>query len=158
VTRPTEIPDNDGFKSDKAFSIATWILSPQNDDDFVIASQMNPEDKNRGWLIELNRRVPIVRLTGNEGKSILARAEHLRQLKPGTWNHLVVNYDGSREQAGMSLYLNGKPLLALGNETATELKGEIHTGKPLRLGSDGNVVFRAGPSQISASLPGTHRR
>jgi hypothetical protein len=95
-----EIPVSDGFSSDKAFSIATWILSPQNDDDFVIASQMNPEEKNRGWLIELNRRVPIVRLTGNEGKSILARAEHLRQLKPGTWNHLVVNYDGSRNKLG----------------------------------------------------------
>ena len=39
--------------SDKSFSIATWILSPENDDDFVIASQMNPEDKDRGWLIEL---------------------------------------------------------------------------------------------------------
>ena len=59
------------------------------------------------------------------GKSISARGEHLRQLKPGTWNHLVVTYDGSREQAGMSLYLNGKPIPALGNATATELKGEI---------------------------------
>ena len=98
-----EIPDNDGFRSDKAFSISSWILSPQNDDDFVIASQVNPDDKNRGWLIELSRRVPMMRLTGNEGKSIVARAEHLRQLKPGTWNHLVVTYDGRREQAGMDL-------------------------------------------------------
>ncbi|HEU0004997.1 MAG TPA: DUF1553 domain-containing protein, partial [Terriglobia bacterium] len=139
-----EIPVSDGFSSDKAFSIATWILSPQNDDDFVIASQVNPEDKNRGWLIELSRRVPMVKLTGNEGKSIVARAEHLRQLKPGTWNHLVVTYDGSREQAGISLYLNGKSIQALGNETATELKGEIHTGKPLRLGSDGKRYFQGG--------------
>jgi len=139
-----EVADNDGFRSDKAFSISSWILSPQNDDDFVIASQMNPEDKNRGWLIELSRRVPMMRLTGDEGKSIVARVEHLRQLKPGTWSHLVVTYDGGREQAGMSLYLNGKPILALGNETATELKGEIHTGKPLRLGTDGKRYFQGG--------------
>jgi Protein of unknown function (DUF1553)/Protein of unknown function (DUF1549)/Concanavalin A-like lectin/glucanases superfamily/Planctomycete cytochrome C len=139
-----EIPDTYEFKSDKAFSISGWILSPQNDDDFVIASQMNPEEKNRGWLIELSRRVPMMRLTGDEGKSIVARAEHLRQLKPGTWNHLVVTYDGSREQAGMSLYLNGKRILALGNETATQLKGEIHTGKPLRLGSDGKRHYQGG--------------
>jgi hypothetical protein len=139
-----EIPDNDGFKSDKAFSISTWILSPQNDDDFVIASQMNPEDKNRGWLIELSRRVPMMRLTGDQGKSIFARVEHLRQLKPGTWTHLVVTYDGSREQAGMGLFLNGKRMLALGNETGTALKGEIHTGKPLRLGSDGKRYFQGG--------------
>ena len=139
-----EIPGNYGFSSGEAFSIAAWILSPQNDDDFVIASQMNPADKDRGWLIELGRRVPMVKLTGDEGKSIFARAEHLRQLKPGTWNHLVVTYDGSREQAGMSLYLNGKSIQALGNETATELKGEIHTGKLLRLGSDGKRYFQGG--------------
>src|SRR6185295_7932173 len=77
-------------------------------------------------------------------KSIFARVEHLRQLKPGTWNHLVVTYDGSREQAGMSLYLNGKPILTLGNESGTELKGEIYTGKPLRLGSDGKRYFQGG--------------
>ncbi len=65
-----EIPTNgnDDFSADKAFSIATWILSPENDDNFVIASQMNPEDKDRGWLIELGARVPMLRLTGDEGK------------------------------------------------------------------------------------------
>lgn len=139
-----EIPDNDGFRSDRAFSIAAWILSPENDDDFVIASQMNPEDKNRGWLIELSRRVPMLRLTGDQGKSIYARIEHLRQLKPGTWTHLVVTYDGSREQAGLGLFLNGKRMLALGNETGIELKGEIHTNTPLRLGSDGKRYFQGG--------------
>jgi len=139
-----EIPGIDAFSSDKAFSIATWILSPQNADNFVIASQMNPEDKDRGWLIELGARVPMLKLTGDERKSISARAEHLRQLKPGTWNHLVVTYDGSREQAGMRLYLNGKSIPALGNATATELRGDIRTGKPLRLGSDGKRYFEGG--------------
>jgi hypothetical protein len=111
-----EIPinANDDFSSDKAFSIATWILSPDNDDNFVIASQMNPEDKDRGWLIELGARVPMLKLTGDEGKAISARGEHLRQLKPGTWSHLVVTYDGRRGQDGMKLYMNGKPVPALG--------------------------------------------
>jgi len=139
-----EIPGIDDFSSDKAFSIATWILSPQNADNFVIASQMNPEDKDRGWLIELGARVPMLKLTGDEGKSISARAEHLRQLKPGTWNHLVVTYDGSREQASMRLYLNGKSIPALGNAAATDLRGEIRTGKPLNLGSDGKRHFEGG--------------
>ena len=139
-----EIPDTDAFRSAKAFSIAAWILSPQNDDDFVIASQMDPEDKDRGWLIELTRRVPMLKLTGDEGKSISARGEHLRQLKPGTWNHLVVTYDGSREQAGMRLYLDGKSIPALGNATVTELRGEIHTANPLRLGTDGKRYFQGG--------------
>src|SRR4030095_8572585 len=69
-----EIPNSDDFSSDKAFSIAIWILSPQNDDNFVIASQMDPDDKDRGWLLELGARVPMLKLTGDEGKSISARA------------------------------------------------------------------------------------
>ena len=139
-----EIPDSKDFSSDKAFSIATWILSPQNDDDFVIASQIDPEDKDRGWLIELTRRVPMLKLTGDEGKSISARGEHLRQLKPGEWNHLVVAYDGSRDEAGMRLYLDGKSIPALGNANVTKLRGEIHTDKPLRLGTDGKRYFQGG--------------
>jgi hypothetical protein len=43
----------------------------------------------------------------------------------------------------MSLYLNGKPILALGNETATELKA-IFMRQALRLGSDGKRYFRVG--------------
>ncbi len=139
-----EIPDRNDFSSDQAFSIAAWILSPENDDNFVIASQMNPEDKDRGWLIELTARVPMLKLTGDDGKAISARGEHLRQLKPGVWNHLVVTYDGSREQAGMRLYLNGKSIQALGNAAAVDLRGEIRTGKPLRLGSDGKRFFDGG--------------
>lgn len=139
-----EIPGSDDFSSDQPFSIATWVLSPQNDDNFVVASQTNPEDKDRGWLIELGARVPMLKLTGDDGKSISARAEHLRQLKPGTWNHLVVTYDGSRQQDGLALYLNGKSIPALGNATVTELRGEIRTGKPLRLGSDGKRFFDGG--------------
>ena len=139
-----EVPGVDEFSSEKAFSIATWILSPQNDDNFVIASQMNPDDKDRGWLVELGARVPMLKLTGDEGKAISARGEHLRQLKPGTWNHLVVTYDGSREQAGMRIYLNGKSVPALGNAAAVDLRGEIRTDKPLRLGSDGKRFFDGG--------------
>jgi hypothetical protein len=86
----------------------------------------------------------MLRLTGDQGKSIYARAEHLRQLKPGTWTHLVFTYDGSREQAGLGLFLNGKRMLALGNETGIELKGEIHTSTPVRLGSDGKRYFHGG--------------
>ncbi|MSO22970.1 MAG: DUF1553 domain-containing protein [Acidobacteria bacterium] len=144
VNAQVEVPGMDDFSSDKPFSIASWILSPQNDDTFVIASQMNPEEKDRGWLIELSRRVPTLKLTGDEGKSLSARAEHLRQLKPGMWNHLVVTYDGSREQAGLRLYLNGRSIPAQGNATVTELRGEIRTGRPLCLGSDGKRYFQGG--------------
>jgi hypothetical protein len=66
-------------------------------------------------------------------------------LKPGTWSHLVVTYDGSREQAGLGLYLNGKAVPTQGGGDQTQqLKGDIRTRSPLRLGSDGKRYFHGG--------------
>ncbi|MEW5974268.1 MAG: DUF1553 domain-containing protein [Acidobacteriota bacterium] len=139
-----EILDFDDSGSDQGFSISAWVLSPWDGDDFVIASQTDPEDKGRGWALQLGRRVPQFRLTGDQGKGISASGEHLRQLKPGTWNHLVATYDGSRDQAGMALYVNGRAIPVLGNANVTELSGQIATSKPLRLGSDGKRFFEGG--------------
>jgi hypothetical protein len=84
------------------------MYQPTGAGDFTVVSQSDPNDKNRGWAIEVGARVPAFKLIGNEGKQIRIASGHLKQLKPGTWNHLVVGYDGSRKQAGLSIYINGK--------------------------------------------------
>ena len=134
-----KLPNIGHFASDNPFSIATWIYFPKGEDTFVVASQSDPESK-RGWVIEIGARVPILRLTGD--KLIGARAGHLDQLKAGTWNHVVFTYDGSRENAGLGLYLNGKSVLT--PDLASKLEGEIRTQAPLLLGSDGKRYFRDG--------------
>jgi Protein of unknown function (DUF1553)/Protein of unknown function (DUF1549)/Concanavalin A-like lectin/glucanases superfamily/Planctomycete cytochrome C len=135
----TKLPNLGHFASDNPFSIATWIYFPKGEDTFVVASQSDPESK-RGWVIEIGARVPVLRLTGD--KLIGARAGHLDQLKAGTWNYVVFTYDGSRENAGLGLYLNGKPVLT--PDLSSKLEGEIRTQAPLLLGSDGKRYFRDG--------------
>lgn len=140
-----ELPNVDYFGSDKPFSIATWIYQPKREDSFIVASQSDPEDKNRGWAIEIGARTPSFRLTGNGGKSLRIVAGFTVQLKPGSWNHLAVTYDGSREEAGLGLYVNGKAVTTqVGGDMATRLEGEIRTASPLRLGSDGKRYFQGG--------------
>jgi hypothetical protein len=124
------LPNFDAFAVDKPFSVATWIYCPKEPDSFVVASQLDAADKSRGWLIDINGRIPALRLIGDEGKSIHVAAGFAQQLKVGTWSHLVVTYDGSGEQPGIGLYLNGNTIPTGGREP--QLAGDIRTA-PLRL-------------------------
>ncbi len=121
--------------AEKPFSISVSFLFPKADQSFVIASHQNKAEKGRGWVIDVGARVIGLRLIGDEGKDIQIRAAHLEQLKPGTWNHVVVTYDGSRHQSGLALYLNGAaiPTQGRGNQTV-EIKGDIGVETPLILG------------------------
>jgi hypothetical protein len=101
-----------------------------------------------GWLIEIGARVANFRMTGDDGKSVTVRAAHLEQMKQGSWNHLVISYDGSREQAGLALYLNGRVIpLQGGGDINTKLTGSITTDKPLYLAKERARGFEGG--QIS---------
>ncbi len=131
--------------SGKPFSIATWVFFPQSEDSFVVASHSDTKDKNRGWMIEIAARVTAFRLTGDGGKSITIRAGHLEQLKPGTWNHIAIAYDGSREQAGLSLFLNGRavPTQGAGDQNVT-IAGKIAVKSPMLLGREDARYFQNG--------------
>ncbi|MFN0164910.1 MAG: DUF1553 domain-containing protein, partial [Bryobacteraceae bacterium] len=140
-----DIPGIEFMNGDRPFSIAVSFFFPKNEDTFVIASQSDPKDKNRGWAIEISGRVSLLRLTGDEGKAITVRAGHLEQLKQGTWNHLVFTYDGSREQPGLAMYWNGRAIPTQGRgDQNTTLKGTLWTGQRLRLGNEGKRYFENG--------------
>jgi len=144
TTGMVELSNFDAFATDKPFSIAAWIYCPKESDSFVVASQVDPADKGRGWLIDINGRIPALRLMGDEGKSLRISAGFAQQLVVGTWNHLVVTYDGSGEQPGLGLYLNGKAVPTQGGDETQSLTGDIRTLAPIRLGSDGGRYFHGG--------------
>jgi hypothetical protein len=140
-----ELPKQEGFAADKPFSIAAWIYQPNREDSFVVASQSDSEDKNRGWAIEIGSRTPSFRLTGDDGKSIRIVAGFTVQFKPGSWNHVAVSYDGSRQEKGLALYVNGEAVpTQVGGEMLPQLEGSISVNSPLRLGSDGKRFFQGG--------------
>ena len=146
-----DLPNQKLFAADQAFSIAMWIRMPKSEESLVAASQFDPsvlnkekEKKGRGWIFDIGARVPGFRLTGDDGNTLDARAGHLDQLLPGTWNHVVVTYDGSGQRLGLSMFLNGKPVDLQGAEPLTKLKGDFATTAPLRLGGDTRRYFEGG--------------
>ncbi|MGH9633156.1 MAG: DUF1553 domain-containing protein, partial [Bryobacteraceae bacterium] len=140
-----EIPGAGSFAGETPFSVAAWVYVPKEDGNFTVVSKSDEEDEGRGWALEINARVPVFRLTGDEGKGIQVRAGHLEQLKPGEWNHLTISYDGTRQYEGMSLYINGKTIPTQGGGDPTMgLRGDLRTESPLRVGSNGKRYFSGG--------------
>ena len=139
------LPNQTVFSSDRPSSIATWIYFPKGEESFAVASQNDPRKKGVGWLIEVAARVVRFRMTGDDGKAITISAAHMRQLKQGSWNHLVVAYDGSRQQSGLSFYLNGSVVpVQGGGDQNTRLTGNIASSTPLYLGKEGARGFEGG--------------
>ncbi len=139
-----ELANLDYFASDKPFSLAVWMYQPKREDNITIVSQSDPQEKGRGWALEVNSRQPSFKLIGDEGKGLRVSAGFFEQFKVGTWNHLLVTYDGSRQPAGLLLYLNGKKSGVQIGDQAEPLKGEIRTAAPLRFGSEGTRFFQGG--------------
>jgi len=130
-----EIPGFTAIQADQPFTLAVRFWMPKGDDTITVASQVNPRENGRGWTIEIGGRVALVRLTGDRNRTITIRAAHVEQIAPGTWNHLVITYDGSREQSGLSMYLNGVTIPTQGaGDVNVELRGELAPRSPLKLG------------------------
>ena len=135
-----ELPNVEYFEADRPFSLSTWMLMPKGEDNYTVAAQLDPKSKNRGWTLEINARQPFFRMTGAPGKSLVVRGPTASRLVPGTWNHLLVTYDGSRRNGSLAIYINGAALPAEGRgESSKALEGEIRTFVPLRLGGDGRT-------------------
>jgi hypothetical protein len=120
--------------SEKPFTVAVRFLSPPKGESYNLAAHQNPKEKNRGWVLDASARAPSFRLIGDNGDSIEIRAA-MDRIEPGTWNSIVVSYDGLRAQSGLDLYLNGRAIVTQGRNNAnTKLPGGIGVDDPLVLG------------------------
>lgn len=141
-----ELPNVEAIYGGRPFSVSAYVLAPKGGEGrFVIASQSDPEDKNRGWSVEIGGRVPGMRITGDNGVSISIRGGFLVQLVPGAWNHVVFNYDGTGHRAGLGLFVNGREAeISGGTLEAKPIRGSINNGRPLLLGGEAKSYFDSG--------------
>lgn len=137
--------------SDKPFTIATWFYLPDSKDDGMIASQYETfkdaktgEQKRHGWWLRIDRgnlgihgHAPAIYFSGADGKGISARPIPEVKFKPNSWYHLVVTYDGSRQQRGIGMYVNGQPVVVIGRpEDDRQLGPSMASATPVSLGAE----------------------
>src|SRR5690606_856801 len=119
------------------FTVAAWVYLPEGEDNFTVVSQTDPKSRGRGWALELNARIPMLRVTSRPNESMTVRGSSAERLEPGTWNHITFTYDGSGQADGLAVFLNGESVFPEGRGYKTPIKGDFRNYAPLRIGSDG---------------------
>jgi len=138
------------LESKKPFSIALWFLEPLTTGNVSIMGQIanDPKDDTTdvGWQLTSSARRPNFKMLGenyptskDDQSTIRLGVQFLSEFTPGTWNRLVISYEGNEERSGLKLYINGKvgPDLVLGSEYFAKIYGNILNKQPLLLGTLG---------------------
>ncbi len=130
-----EIPEFKGLSGDKPFTIVSKIRLCGEQINSVIVSQFDPEEQ-RGWVWDQRNGQPQISLSVQDGRSIGLAGTGERMLMPDQWHHVAVTYDGLRQRAGFTLYLDGQILTteSIGRATRT-LEGSIQVNSPLLVGT-----------------------
>ncbi|WP_321477632.1 DUF1553 domain-containing protein [uncultured Paludibaculum sp.] len=118
------------------FTLSAWFYYPKGESTYSIAAQLDTKqkDKTRGWMLFVGGRVVGMRFYGDDGKSMEVRGGHLDQVIPGTWNHLVMTYDGTGAALGVRFFLNKKEIGTQRDVNAT-IKGNFKVDVPIKLGN-----------------------
>jgi hypothetical protein len=144
---------NAQLDSRKPFTLAAWVRLPKEDQTFVIASKLDwldtKEGKSRGWLFEIEgRRAKFQLKSGDDDDLLLIRGIPATRMKPESWHHIAVTFDGSSDYRGLTIYVDGKAIATETNPNAGggKLAGSTLARAPLTLGGDGNKRFGQGAS------------
>ena len=112
------------------FSVSLW-MKPAGERGGTLISRMTDAQHGDGWCVVLEQGKLQVHLT-KRWLDDSCRIETADTITVGRWQQVVVSYDGSRETAGLRIYLDGQPL-----QTVTlqdELNQSFDNKGPLRIG------------------------
>jgi hypothetical protein len=130
----TQFVSNDAstnLKHNQPFSFAAWIKYDGKSSGAVF-SRMDVQNGYRGydlWVQGGSIGTHIIHKWSENAIKVVSK----EKLKPDTWQHVVVTYDGSLQAAGVKVYIDGK--LSENQVEADSLKDTIETATPFRIGS-----------------------
>ena len=123
--------DDANFEQDQSFSYGAWIKTPGNVTGAPIA-KMQDSAAYRGWdLYLVKRRVAmhLIHVWPNNSLKVTTKAD---VLKPNTWHHVFVTYDGTKKSSGVTIYVDGQPRpFEVNNDS---LNGTTRSQAPFTLG------------------------
>jgi hypothetical protein len=131
-----ELPNVELLEVRRPFTISAWVKIPKTNEDYVVVSQTDPASRYRGWALELNSGVPVLRFTLYPTKTISFRGR-LEDRPTAGWNHIAFTYDGTGHVSGLGLFVNGKAAFGEARVDEKEFRGDFRNFAPLRIGSDG---------------------
>jgi mono/diheme cytochrome c family protein len=122
-----------GFTVKQPFSYGAWVKAPNSDLNAGILARMDSQKSYRGYDLFQAGKAFVAHIV-DKFPEVALKVSTGQIVKPGTWQHVLVTYDGSGKAAGVKIFVDGKE---------EKLKVEVNTLKP---DSDivGAVPFRVG--------------
>jgi hypothetical protein len=107
---PLELPGDVGNREkDQPYSFGAWVKMPQGfNGTGAIFSRMEDPPGYRGWDFWVQGTefgTHFISKWPDDGVKVVTTG---KQVKPGTWQHVFVTYDGSMKATGFKLYVDGK--------------------------------------------------
>ena len=138
------VPQPVELRADAPFTVSAWIRL--TDDELVqggaIVGKVDEAAKRRGWSLAVDGRRLVVQLTGDAKDSLRRTARD--ELEFDTWYHVACTYDGSRQQSGLQLFVDGVPAATPPEAAAVADAAAAKPPQPLAGDLDNDGALRIG--------------
>jgi hypothetical protein len=150
--------DDFNFAATDPFSVALWLKADNTVSDVAVGKMdHNPDGDNgqaddfRGWYIRASGGAISFMLredwNGNATSSNFIVADTNTTVVNGTWIHVLATYDGSQDETGFAIYIDGVEqndlVLSEGTEWTADGSHEVTTGLPFGIASRNGGVADA---------------
>ncbi|MCH2115492.1 MAG: DUF1553 domain-containing protein [Pirellulales bacterium] len=127
------------FDSEDPFSVAAWFKADSASSGAIL-SKMDEGNAYRGYDVLLMNGHAVSHLVHHwPDKALKVVTKH--PISPNEWHHIVVAYDGTRQAAGLQLFIDGE-LQEVDIVTNNLLEGPLTTDKPFCIGRrNGSLPF-----------------
>lgn len=97
------------FANNQAFSLEAWVKTTVTSGSEAIVSKMANAAPYQGWELGLTNGAPYLYLINTWNTNAILDTANTT-LADGNWHHLAVTYDGSSKGAGVTFYIDGRPV------------------------------------------------
>lgn len=135
------------FELKKGFSYGAWVNAGKAGVEGAILSRMDAKQGLRGYDLYQSDRSFAVHLIDKWSENALKLTTG-NVVKPGTWQHVFVTYDGSGKESGVKVYVDGKEEKLKAATNTLKPNAVIHADAPLLIGQrSSGAPFEGGSVQ-----------
>lgn len=107
-----EIPDSTNLElsNTQAFSLEAWVAPTSDTTTEAVMSKMANAAPYQGWELGLTNGKPYLLLENSWPNDAIYVIANNQVAADGNWHHVAATYDGSSKAAGVTFYIDGKPV------------------------------------------------
>ena len=140
------------FERLDTFSISAWVKKNDNGAGMMIVAKQETSLNFKGWMFyfdSANNLKFVLRRQNQTFNRLIATSTN--SISSGSWNHVLVTYDGSSTEAGFNFYINGADAGSNGSGGTLGGGASLATTIPLQIGTRNSTfnLFEGNIDEVS---------